>query len=221
MVRWYSLTTMEVFTTTIPRGWEHTDEEHEALETMEQAHRASLPNYTLLKWLEIFPTAKGAAIRGARTRIKAVKNQMSSLGEYREALYNGYVNTAPFKEQPARIAWLDAHIQKWIDTYEKEIKRLTFELHSIENIGKTPLVSTKNVSPEQIAMAKLVPISTLMNVGRNKKTLCPWHDDRDPSLVIKNNRAWCFPCNRGGDVIDLYMVLNRCDMVTAVKALLA
>lgn len=216
-----SSTTMEVFTTNTPRGWEYTDEQHGLLEAIEYAHRASLPDYTLIQWLEIFPEARSAAIRGIRTRIKTERSKLSSLNEYREIMYDGYVNTAKFKEQPERIEWLNEHIQGWIDIYETEIRRLTFELQRVENIGKDePLVSKNGFTEEELARAKMVPIDSLIKVGRNKKALCPWHSDRNPSLTVKDNRVWCFPCDRGGDVIDLYMVLNGCDMVTAVKALL-
>lgn len=210
---------MEVFTTTIPAGWSYTDEEHEVLEAMEKAWRATLPDHTFLQWLDIFPQAKNAAKRGLRTRIKQEKENLSSLSEYRETLYNGYVNTAKFKEQPARIEWLDAHIQGWVDTYETEMKRLMFELQCVENIGKEPTVSKNGYTAEELERAKSVPINSLITVSRGKKALCVWHDDRHPSMQVYATRVWCFSCQQGGDTIDLYMKLNKCDMVTAVRAL--
>ena len=35
------------------------------------------------------------------------------------------------------------------------------------------------------------------------KALCPFHDDRHPSLRFKGNRFKCFSCGESGDVIDL------------------
>ena len=35
------------------------------------------------------------------------------------------------------------------------------------------------------------------------KALCPFHEDRHPSLHFKNNRFKCFACGASGDVIDL------------------
>lgn len=48
----------------------------------------------------------------------------------------------------------------------------------------------------------------LTNAGRNRwKASCPLpgHDDLTPSFVVYGNedRAWCYGCNRGGDVIAL------------------
>lgn len=50
--------------------------------------------------------------------------------------------------------------------------------------------------------------AVLQPVGHNRwRALCPMpgHDDRTPSFVVygDDNRAWCFGCNRGGDVIAL------------------
>ncbi|MGM9777933.1 MAG: CHC2 zinc finger domain-containing protein, partial [Prevotella sp.] len=37
------------------------------------------------------------------------------------------------------------------------------------------------------------------------KALCPFHEDRHPSLHFKNNRFKCFACGASGDVIDFVM----------------
>ena len=42
-------------------------------------------------------------------------------------------------------------------------------------------------------------------VVERHKALCPFHDDRHPSLRFKGNRFKCFACGESGDVIDLVM----------------
>lgn len=42
-----------------------------------------------------------------------------------------------------------------------------------------------------------------MSITRYKKTLCPWHNDTNPSLSFKGLRCKCFACNEGGSSIDL------------------
>ena len=46
-----------------------------------------------------------------------------------------------------------------------------------------------------------------IEVGRQHKALCPFHQDRHPSLHfdIKRNRYKCFSCGASGNVIDLVM----------------
>ena len=49
----------------------------------------------------------------------------------------------------------------------------------------------------------------LKRTGSVYKGLCPWHDDRHPSLTFYErtgeNRCHCFSCGRGGSVIDFVM----------------
>lgn len=40
------------------------------------------------------------------------------------------------------------------------------------------------------------------HVVRRNKCLCPFHNDRDPSLTIKGDMWRCWPCQIGGDVIE-------------------
>lgn len=40
-------------------------------------------------------------------------------------------------------------------------------------------------------------------IGRNGKAVCPFHNDHEPSLVMKERRYRCFGCGATGDVIDL------------------
>ena len=55
-----------------------------------------------------------------------------------------------------------------------------------------------------------------IRVGRHK-ALCPFHDDRHPSLRFKGNRFKCFACGVSGDVIDLVMRYNNIGFKEAVE----
>ena len=55
--------------------------------------------------------------------------------------------------------------------------------------------------------------------GRNVVAcLCPFHEERTPSFMVykSDNRAWCFGCNRGGDVLDLTRRFQDCSTSEAV-----
>ncbi len=54
--------------------------------------------------------------------------------------------------------------------------------------------------------------------GNVVMALCPFHDDKDPSLAIyvRDNRAWCFGCWQGGDVLDLTCLLRSCSLSEAI-----
>lgn len=46
---------------------------------------------------------------------------------------------------------------------------------------------------------------------RNNKALCPFHPDKNPSLVFypETNSFYCFGCHVGGDVIEFYRRLKE------------
>ena len=48
--------------------------------------------------------------------------------------------------------------------------------------------------------------------NREGKVICPFHDDRTPSLQCYPNGTWCcFGCNRGGSIYDFAAALWRLD----------
>ena len=75
--------------------------------------------------------------------------------------------------------------------------------------------------------ARRVPIARVLEAvgraytlrGRERRTLCPLHDDHHPSLRFDSQRpVWfCSPCQRGGDVIDLTRLLRGVTFVEAVQ----
>lgn len=50
-------------------------------------------------------------------------------------------------------------------------------------------------------------------------TRCPWHEDHNPSMAVyrRKGRAWCYACNKGGDIIDITAIFLRYDTKGAVN----
>ena len=59
----------------------------------------------------------------------------------------------------------------------------------------------------------------LQKKGGLIKGLCPFHQDRNPSLTVNDskNMFMCFVCNTGGDAITFVQKLKRLDFVDALK----
>ena len=57
--------------------------------------------------------------------------------------------------------------------------------------------------------------------GDNVQALCPFHDDKNPSLSInlKTGLYKCFACDAAGDVFSFYMRRHGCDFKEALAAL--
>jgi len=62
---------------------------------------------------------------------------------------------------------------------------------------------------------------TLRKEGKNHKGLCPFHNDKNPSLVVyPETQSWyCFAEKKGGDVFSFVMQKENCSFQKALKRL--
>ena len=58
-----------------------------------------------------------------------------------------------------------------------------------------------------------------IKVNRYGKALCPFHNDRHPSMVVYDDHYHCFACGEHGDVIDLVANLYGMPVLDAVNKL--
>ena len=58
-----------------------------------------------------------------------------------------------------------------------------------------------------------------VEVNRHGKALCPFHNDRNPSLFVDDDHYHCFACGEHGDVIDFTSKLCGMSMLDAAKKL--
>ena len=56
-------------------------------------------------------------------------------------------------------------------------------------------------------------------VSKNGMTLCPFHDDRNPSMKLNDDYYYCFGCGADGDVIDLTAALCGVNKYDAARKL--
>ena len=57
--------------------------------------------------------------------------------------------------------------------------------------------------------------------GRNFVSLCPFHNDTHPSFLISPDKgiAYCFACQKGGDIFSVYQLLEGVDFPQAIREL--
>ncbi len=58
-----------------------------------------------------------------------------------------------------------------------------------------------------------------VEVNRHGKALCPFHNDRNPSLFVDDDHYHCYACGEHGDVIDFTAKLHGLTMYDAAKKL--
>lgn len=61
----------------------------------------------------------------------------------------------------------------------------------------------------------------LQKKGRSLVALCPFHNDSHPSFLISPEKgiAYCFACQKGGDIFSVYQLLEHVDFPQAVNEL--
>ena len=60
-----------------------------------------------------------------------------------------------------------------------------------------------------------------IDVNRYGKALCPFHNDRHPSLHVADDHYYCFACREHGDVIDFVGRLFQLSPYDAARKLIA
>lgn len=86
----------------------------------------------------------------------------------------------------------------------------------------SPTTISKDETIREIK-SKLLLADYLKDIGTDTSrnpTGCPLHDSKGGKCLSYNNELWhCFHCEQGGDVIELYKVINKCDFITAKNQL--
>lgn len=61
----------------------------------------------------------------------------------------------------------------------------------------------------------------LKRLGNSLKGLCPFHSEKTPSFVVSPEKgiAYCFGCNKGGDIFKFLMEVEGIDFSEAIKLL--
>jgi hypothetical protein len=74
---------------------------------------------------------------------------------------------------------------------------------------------------ETVVLSEIVGeyVEVKAGVGSAFKCLCPFHDDRNPSMSVSDDRGlyYCFSCGAGGDVFNFVERQERCTFPEAVQ----
>lgn len=103
---------------------------------------------------------------------------------------------------------------------KKEIERLKRKLFYLLS-GRIQDRKNKNdVTGEMIARAKDFPIENMIEVKRGlSRCISGEHEDKHPSMSVKNNKCYCHSCTWKGDAIDVDMKLSGRTFLESVRRL--
>lgn len=96
----------------------------------------------------------------------------------------------------------------------KEHKRLILYIYEIKSF----LGLNNRLSQMDIERARRVPLTNIL--GRKGPFKCPFHNEKTPSLFVKQHYFKCFGCGEKGDNITFVMKTNHLDFRSAVAYIL-
>lgn len=157
-----------------------------------------------------------------RSKIKEYKEQREKLVAEIDARTKT-INEATDDEfsQWFWLKWLALNEGEELAQIDKHLVRLGRQLRLMMGVPKD-----SDITEGLIQAARQVPVESLVNQqfrrsGKNLIGHCPFHKEHTASFYIyrKQNRGWCFGCNKGGDAIDVAMLLHGTDFKQTVQLL--
>ena len=128
-------------------------------------------------------------------------------------------NYVPKEERDRmRSEYLEQQIALEKQNYLKGDEKAGKKLKSLLFRAKIHRGEVQGITPEVIARALTFPIERLVE-HRNFMALCPFHNEKTPSMNIKNNYYYCHACGATGDVIQFVMDRDGVSFATAVNSL--
>lgn len=163
--------------------------------------------------LTLFCTGSPAAIQALKKELRRRRAKVQSLNESFQRLCNSIRRKeSSIKKQDGAIAYYRVYLDfatycqnQYIEPFSKALRILT----------------TRNKSTLDVERARQVPIDSLIEFNRANFAKCLWHSERTPSMKYypKDNRVYCFGCNKRGDVIDVMMSITNSSFKEAVQKL--
>ena len=126
-----------------------------------------------------------------------------------------YLKLPPTKQEEYNK--LDSMIEEYDKNPTEQLEqRIERQQKKIENFDReyTPTNSS------DIENARNYPIQKLLDTNENiVSCINPDHDDKNPSMDIRNNYCYCYSCGATYDAIEVHKILNNSSFMEAVNFL--
>ncbi len=180
---------------------------------IERALQADKPNYSEKEWLQIFPEASSYLVE----RFADLKKEERSL---RQEIKSNLLEIYKKVKDEFSIWFCEKVLEVWkgekLNQLSKEVRKIKWTLNPEKDGDKT-----NKITDGMIRRAKDYPFDKLIKFNRAKKTLCEFHNDKNPSMSLnrKTNRVKCFACGVNFDPIAYVMETQKVSFIEAVKYL--
>lgn len=163
--------------------------------------------------------------RGIRTSdlVCSLQDYQTNINLLRESSYPELVIGFQKPSECSASEWLSSHLF----FFEESVKAIESELARRSNAqyqgNTTASINIINTIKEMVNIGDVLEWYTDVIFSRNvQKYRCKLHgEDRHPSGQIfqDTNKAWCFTCNKGGDVFDIVQLFEKKQLPWAIHKL--
>ena len=178
--------------------------------------KESLPDFGFSYLRETFPEARKLMKDMYQREIDDAQESLK-LSDERERFIDDLIFRKASKEneEELRMILTAVYVTPLRSEKERLIKRNAFYIASLNGV-----VPKGGITDEQITRAKEYPISEMVLFKKNI-ACCIFHKEKTPSLhyYYRENRGYCFSCQKACDAIDVAMEVYGLDFINAVKKL--
>lgn len=105
-----------------------------------------------------------------------------------------------------------------IETEQAKRQRAGFTIPAVDGIIPREILDDLRAQTDIVRLFEQHAGVDLRRAGRAYRGLCPFHDDRHPSLVVwpDDGRWRCFGCGASGDGVTAWQLVYHADFRTAV-----
>jgi len=190
------------------------------IDKLEAQHKASLPKFDIRWQIETFPEAKDIIRQKLLEEVVLCEADIARADTLQTELDDLIYRKSPQKDEEFWHAVVETlYLNPLRINQRKILKRDLMYLSMLS--GKSSTSNPLSVTPDEIAKAKLYPITDLIDFKRNT-AICPFHSEKTGSLHYYqlSNTCHCFgACQKSFDSIEVYRLLNNVSFVEAVRKL--
>lgn len=189
-------------------------EEIEILEKAGQEFLSYAPEREITAWVKSIEREGGPEIYSAENddeKIKMLSREIA--GIYRDYEKSMWADE-PYQERALML------VIRGVERLEKLRRGIRGrQLHTQE---KAAGVVSDRITDQDIESARGYPLERLIpdfDMARAGYIECRWHEDKKPSMLVKNGFGYCFACAKSIDSIGWLMDVDRMGFIDAVKFL--
>ena len=126
-----------------------------------------------------------------------------------------------FKMYPARIVYglmeralCEASNKQWFENkYPKEVfMEMSFEIEEERKRKRNPNPNGSGITAKITQRLSIIDLAKQFGLKvKHNKAVCPFHDDKDPSLSFSDDKGLfhCFGCGISGNIIKFYALMKK------------